>query len=465
MTKFKFISKKEIEKLPKANGVYCFRNKKKVLYIGKAANIKERVKNHFSPRRSFSERGSANFKDNLFIDKVLKIGFLETGSEIEALILEANLIKRCQPKYNVAWRDDKNYFFVAITVEDFPRLYITHQPRLKIDNWKLKINYIGPFVDGTSLKQTLKILRKAFPYRSCKIMPKRPCLWYQLNRCPAPCALFSNLGNQIPTAKNNLKKDYIKNINSIVKILKGKKSEVLNNLEKEMKFFSKQNNFEKAAKSRNRISALKKILAHTRLNFADKNYGGQAKIFESDLNLPENDWLKTQIIIREIFHIKNCSRIEGYDISNIQGKEAAGAMITFIDGKPNKSFYRKFGIKVGNEPNDTAMIKEILTRRLKHKEWPYPDLILIDGGKPQLSVAISSVKSGIPAYRQTGKNIKIIAIAKRNNELFVEDRKNPILLKKLPREIFNLILQIRDEAHRFAHKYHLYLRKEQFKKN
>lgn len=459
MNKFKFALKDKKNNLPKTSGVYCFKNKRQILYIGKATNIKERVKNHFKQSSSLWE------KTLLRQGYGGQVGFFETDSEIEALILESNLIKKYQPKYNVIWKDDKNYFFVATTIEDFPRLYITHQPRLKIDNWKLKINYIGPFVDGTALKQTLKILRKVFPYRNCRIMPKRPCLWYQLNRCPAPCALFSNLGNQIPTAKNKLKKDYLKNINSIIKILQGGKSEVLKNLEREMKLFSKQDNFEKAARLRDQISALKKILAHTRLNFADKNYGGQTKIFESDLNLSENEWIKTQKIIQKIFHIKNCSRIEGYDVSNIQGKEATGAMVAFISGKPDKNFYRKFKIRINNEPNDTAMLKEILNRRFKHNEWPYPDLILIDGGKPQLSAAISSVKSGISAYRQASKKIKIIALAKKKNELFIEGLNRPILLKRLPRGVFNLILQLRDEAHRFAHKYYLYLRKEQFKKN
>jgi excinuclease ABC subunit C len=135
----------------------------------------------------------------------------------------------------------------------------------------------------------------------------------------------------------------------------------------------------------------------------------------------------------------------------MQGKEATGSMVTFIEGKPDKKFYRKFKIKIAGKPNDTAMLKEILERRLKHKEWIFPDLILIDGGKPQLSAG-ASVKYP--------KSIKFAALAKRKNELFIKGKKNPILLKTLPREIFNLILRLRDEAHRFAISYHKKLRKD-----
>ena len=153
--------------------------------------------------------------------------------------------------------------------------------------------------------------------------------------------------------------------------------------------------------------------------------------------------------------VKNkISRIEAYDISNIQGKEATGSMVTFINDLPDKNFYRRFKIKVAGKPNDIAMIKECLTRRFGHPEWGFPDLILIDGGKPQLNVAVNS-KLQITNYKQ----IKVIAIAKKENKLFIEDQRNPVLLKSLSREIFNLILQLRDEAHRFAISYHRKLRK------
>ena len=445
---FKYITKDKIIRLPKASGVYAFQKGAKLLYIGKAANIKERVKNHFS---------QPAYRDNLFIDQVSKIGYLKTDSEIEALILEANLIKKYQPKFNVIWRDDKNYFFVGVTKEDFPRIFWTHQTQLSskihdrekmrkfVQDFKPGIQYVGPFVDGKALKQTLKILRKVFPYRSCYKIPNRPCLWYHLNRCPAPCLLKSKFIKEIPVDSLKIKKLSQRNTEDLIRIIKKGKNPVLKELKREMKLASKKQEFEEAAKIRNQINALERVISH-------------AKIFEPSI-IQITPWCKmynrTEAELRKILRVKNkISRIEAYDISNIQGKEATGSMVTFINDLPDKNFYRRFKIKVAGKPNDIAMIKECLTRRFGHPEWGFPDLILIDGGKPQLNVAVNS-KLQITNYKQ----IKVIAIAKKENKLFIEDQRNPVLLKSLSREIFNLILQLRDEAHRFAISYHRKLRK------
>jgi len=478
MGKFKFLEKGGISRLPKGPGVYTFKKGSEFLYIGKAANIRERVKNHFS---------QPGFRDSLFINEARKIGYLKTDSEIEALILEANLIKKYQPKYNVVWRDDKNYFFVAVTKEDFPQIFITHQPKenLKAKNYKLKPIYIGPFVEGVVLKQTLKILRKVFPYRTCKTLPKRPCLWYQLGRCLAPCLLKSpkeslrlptgqaKLAEQIPLVYLRMKKECQENVKNFTKVLQGKKKLVLKNLKKEMKAASISQDFERAAKIRDQIMALERVLAH-------------AKIFteaEAVLKRPEKEWLSIQKTLQNILKIrKKISRIEAYDVSNIQGQQATGSMVTFINGQADKNFYRKFKIKISGKPNDIAMVKEILRRRLKHPEWSYPDLILIDGGRAQLNAAINTLNQ----YKSAkSASISVLALAKKKNELFIEGRKpsaraklgagpvthlptrrdgagNPILLKTLPREIFNLILQLRDEAHRFAISYHRKLRRIDF---
>jgi len=467
MGKFKFLPKNKLSQLPKVPGVYAFKHGRKFFYIGKATNIRKRVKNHFS---------QSSYRDNLFINQVKKIGYIKTNSEIEALILEANLIKKYKPKYNVVWRDDKNYFFVAKTVEDFPRIFWTHQTKLKTKNLKLKAEFIGPFVDGTALKATLKILRKILPYRSCKNLPKRPCLWYQLGRCPTPCLLKSKLGEQIPGLEIKIKKECQENIKNIIKILQGKKIQVIIDLKREMKMAAKSQNFEKAAKIRDQIEALEKVLAHS-------------KIFSEAVDVKHQqgeNWQAVQKILQKILKIKRkISRIEAYDVSNIQGQEATGSMITFIKGLPDKKFYRKFKIRIDGKPNDVAMLKEILHRRINHPEWGWPDLILIDGGRAQLNAAYQCLN-----YKF--KEIKVMALAKKKNELFIEGRKQPILLKKLPRakkinlllppslplgrakkinlllppslplgrEIFNLILQLRDEAHRFAISYHKKLRKK-----
>ena len=444
MRGFKFLDKDKISQLSKTPGVYAFKKDARLLYIGKATNIQERVKNHFQ---------RSNYRNNFFINQVSKIGFIKTNSEIEALILEANLIKKHQPKYNVVWQDDKNFFFVGITREDFPQFFWTHQPK-SILNFKFQIsNFIGPFVDGKALKQTLKVLRKVFPFRSCKILPKRACLWYHLGRCSAPCLLRSKI-LEVPEIKEKLKREAQRNANSVFEIIKGKKSKVLRNLKAEMKNLSKAQDFEKAAKIRDQISALEKVLAH-------------AKIFDwlGEEYLLTRSWPNYQVWkdveekLRKVLKTKKeISRIEAYDVSNIQGQLATGAMVTFTNGFPDKNFYRRFKIKISGRPNDIAMIKEILTRRFKHLEWPLPDLILIDGGKAQLNTAHQCLNSEF-------KQIKILALAKKENKLFIENQKNPILLKNLPREVFNLILQLRDEAHRFAITYHKKLREKRLFNN
>ena len=446
--KFKFQSKEKFNQLPLNPGVYVFRKNKEFLYIGKAVNIKERVKNHFQ---------QSGYKDFLFLNKVQKVGYIKTDSEIEALILEANLIKKYQPRYNVVWKDSKNYFFVGITKEDFPRVFLTHQtkrevgsrkyeerkkksPKLQTSDFKLQTSYIGPFVDGKALKQTLKILRKVFPYRSCKTLPNRPCLWYHLGRCPAPCLFKAKSAEQIPMVIDRMKRECQKNAENVFKIFQGKKTQVLKDLKKEMKEVSKFQDFERAAKMRDQIESLEKILTN-------------AKIFETQL--PQADWQRIQEILKEILKSKKeISKIEAYDVSNIQGQEATGSMVTFINGLPAKDFYRKFKIKISGKPNDIAMLKETLNRRLNHPEWGMPDLILIDGGKAQLNAALQCSRCYL-------KQIKVIALAKKKNELFVENRDKSILLKDLPREIFNLILQLRDEAHRFAISYHKKLREKE----
>ncbi|MFH1668107.1 MAG: excinuclease ABC subunit C, partial [Candidatus Komeilibacteria bacterium] len=167
-------------------------------------------------------------------------------------------------------------------------------------------------------------------------------------------------------------------------------------------------------------------------------------------NEKEESW-ELENTLKKIFKTKReVERIEAYDISNIQGKEATGSMVTFMKGKPNKSFYRKFKIRMEEKPNDAAMLKEVLERRIKHKDWPIADLILIDGGKPQLNAAKEIIKN----------KAKVISLAKKNEEIYIEGRKRPILAKTLPRDVFNLILSMRDEAHRFAIAYHKKLRQK-----
>ena len=511
MERFKFIAKKDIEKLPKTTGVYLLAHPKSakrnlggfnVMYIGKAINIKSRVKNHFHPHTKRAqdllgtESASArygvgvnqpSYRDNLFINKITKIGFFETGSEIEALILEASLIKKYQPKYNVMWRDDKNYFYVAIAKnkQGLPYIFITHQPskKLQTTHYKLQTNYIGPFVEGTALKKTLRFLRKAFPYYtstlrrgSGQLHSKNKCTWCHLDLCPGPYKQLltprpDGLGT--PSALG----EYKKNVKKLILILKGKRSAALNLLNKEMKQLAKENKFEEAGKVKDRIFALRQVMSHTHV--IENNIAKVAATPDASATLGKIIDLKTP-----------ATKIECYDVSNIQGKQATGSMVVFVNGKPDKSQYRKFKIRgenssltnfenikeekagkqknysklVRDKPNDIAMLKETLQRRLNHPEWKYPEVILIDGGIAQFNIALK-IKNQNAKFKMTDQNvkineIKILALAKRNKELFIEGRDKPVLLKTLPREIYNLIVHLDDEAHRFAISYHRKLRKK-----
>jgi len=428
---FKFVSTSQVHALPMLAGVYTFQSKEgALLYIGKAINIKERVKNHFS---------QPNFKDNIFIPETRKIGFIITGSEIEALLLEAKLIKKYQPKYNTQWKDGKNYYFVAITAETFPRVFITHQqPTNK------PVTLVGPFVDGQALKQTLRVLRRAFPYRTCKTLPKKPCLYKELNLCQAPCEInpiTHNLRDRINYEQvKKFTKIYKKNITNLIKVLRGQKNSVVKNLQKEMRLASQKQNYEKAKAVRDQIMALENVFSHSHILEG-------VKLLPDTNGREFNSFLKLQ----KVLGLKNkIKRIEGYDISNIQGQQATGSMVVFENGLPNKNEYRKFHIKIEGQPNDTAMLKEIISRRLKHKEWPMSQVMLIDGGKAQLNAALQ--------LKVQSSKCKVMALTKRKNELFIEGKDKPILLKNLPPETANLILRIRDEAHRFAIAYHRKLR-------
>ena len=483
MDKENVLLRKNIDRLPVTTGVYLFCKNKEIVYICKAINIKERVKNHFL---------QPTHKDAFFIKKITNIRFLSTNSEIEALLLEARLIKKYQPKFNSVWRDDKHYFYVAIAsgrgltrkltqnnAEIFPYIFITHQPRtlsviasiseaisLKTRlprrlraarNDEKKIKYIGPFVDGTSLKKTLKYLRKIFPFYTSPRHSKKNCTWCHLGLCPGP---------------NSDIQAYKKNIKKLILILQGKRKTVLRALKREMQKLSDEKKFEGAANVRNRILALENIMAHANvIENSPEAKNPFSTNFHDRGNLWKNMyWQKTEKKLRELLQVKTpISKIECYDISNIQGKQAVGSMVVFIGGKPDKSQYKKFRIRTENRPNDIAMLKEVLTRRLLHPEWGYPEIMLIDGGIAQLNVGITAKNNTRTNQTAVGfvrdiKNIKIISMAKGKRELLIENQKIHIPLKNLSQEVYNLIVHLDDEAHRFAITYHKKLRKKELLK-
>lgn len=377
-----------------------------ILYIGKATSLRHRVISYFQrPQEARLER---------MLSQVNNIDIQRTDSVIEALLLESNLIKKYEPRYNVKLKDGKSYLGIYITKEDWPRVL----PIRESDYHRIKParpqrlagsandggrgEFYGPFPSSKEVGDALQIIRKLFPFRvSCIPMSGKACFEYHLGMCPGVCA--GKLSQ----------KEYAETIKQIKLFLKGRKKEAIRSLEKEMRRLGKEMQFEKAAKLRDQIFGLKHIQDVSMIRDED---------IEGLKPLP--------------------ARIEAYDISNISGAFAVGSMVVFTEGLINKNQYRKFKIKTVKGADDVASLKEILSRRLKHKEWQFPDLILIDGGKPQVNGAkevLSSIKINIPV-------VGIAKGPKRDRNDIISDKDLDIDKK--------LLVRLRDEAHRFAIEYY-----------
>lgn len=418
--------KQKIEEIPEVTGVYIFKDAQgQVLYVGKAKSLKNRVKSHFSEADILGT-------DSLIVSQVDDISFTTTDSEIEALLLESELIKQYKPKYNVKLQDDKSFPYFIITNEEFPRVLI-HRIReeSELQNYR---RYFGPYTDVKAIKQTLAFLLKLFPVCSCKTPRKkrsRSCLKYQLKKCSAPCIGAIE------------QPEYLKNISNIELFLDGKKQDLLEEFRKQMQQASNQLDFERATILRDQIWALEKAIINQ-------------KVISSELSI--------SLGIRELQDIINLTelpmRIEAFDISNISGTDPTGSMIVFLNGRPLKSGYRQYKIRTSPEPNDVAMMREVIERRygrLIKEQKPLPNLIVIDGGKPQLNVAyriLTELKLN---------EIPIIGLAKRFEYVFKPENPNPIIISPDSPALF-LLKRIRDEAHRFALRYHHILRKKQIVK-
>lgn len=422
--------KNKIKKFPKAPGVYLMKNAAgKIIYVGKATSLRDRVKSYF-------DRPHDRRLENL-VAEIFDIDYKKTPTVIEALILEANLIKKYLPKYNIREKDDKSFLYVAFTREKFPRIILLRGlelQRMSEKNKKQITKIFGPYTSASSLRAALDILRRRiFPFRDCAILPKRPCLHYHLKQCPAPCA---NLISQ---------KDYRRLIRNLILFFEGKKEKIIKNLKKEMAASSRQENFEEAAQLRNQIFSLEHVQ--------------DVAVLTKDSLFPERSRAKPKGWQRAGSghnFINIFGRIEGYDISNISGTSATGSMVVFENGKQNKNEYRKFKIKTLTTPNDVGMMKEVMSRRLKHiADWPLPDLILVDGGWGQ----INAVREILSEHKI---KIPVLGIAKgfdRKQDRLIVDSKNPELIRiaELHKNIF---LHLRDEAHRFAIGYHKLLRRK-----
>ncbi len=409
----------KLGELPLSSGVYLMKDASNcIIYVGKAVSLRKRVRSYFRPTRGVSS------KTDVLVNEIRAIDHIETASEAEALLLEASLIKKYQPKYNVELKDDKSYPYIEITGEEFPRVSIVRRIRFERGEEppQKKAVYYGPYVSAGLIREALTIIRRIFHFRTCDPFPNEACLDYHIGLCDAPC-----IGNIS-------KKDYARNIRNVKFILEGEKDTLYKNLKVEMEDMSRRHEFEQAAKVRDQIRAIGALYSGTR----DINYFKEAEQLQRALHLPRLP-----------------ERVETFDISNIMGNQAVGSMVSFFNGKPDKSNYRKFRIREVAGIDDFQMLAEIIRRRysrLKREGLIFPDLIIVDGGKGQLSAAVA-------ALSELEVQIPVMAIAKREEEVFLPGKRDPVRLAQDSLAL-QLVQRMRDEAHRFAIGYHRQLRRK-----
>jgi len=395
--------------LPDTPGVYLMKDGKGgVLYVGKATSLKRRVSSYFQKAH--------DSRIEEMVSKIRKIDYIQKPTVIEALVLEANLIKHYWPKYNVMQKDNKSFLYLAITKEDFPRPILVRGKKLDEMSSNTFKAVFGPYTSVASLRSALDLLRKVFPWSDCVPGQKRPCFYVHLKQCPGVCI------NAIP------KKEYQKIIRDLIKFFEGKKDTLIKKYEREMKKAAKAKRFEEAGQWRNKMHFLEHIQDVAVLK-KDGDGIDRMKLGEVSVNL--------------------FGRIEGYDISNISGTSMVASMVVFENGAPEKAQYRKFKIKSVKGSNDVASMQETLIRRFRHTEWKRPDLLLIDGGLPQVH-AVEAV------LREMDMLLPVIGIAKgserKRNDLICSKQNHTLCVACEPYK--NILIAVRDEAHRFAVKYH-----------
>lgn len=368
----------------------------------------------------------------------IKVTIVE--SELEALLLEAFYIKQYRPKYNIRLSDDKSYIRIRITIkEKYPSVLLAR----RVDE-KNSV-YYGPYPNSGAVKLVLKTIRKVFPYKSALNHPKKICLFNHIGLCPCPEVNDSR----------QFEKEYRKNIRGIIRILEGQSPKILKELEKKRDSMSKNEQYEEANILQKKINALKII---TEPFHKPYEYDNNPNL-RVDLRTRELSELK-DALSQHVDSLEKIKRIECYDISNTQGTHATGSMVVFVNGEKESSEYRRFKIKKDGMPNDFAMMEEVLTRRFKREGWDMPDLIIVDGGKGQIS-------SALKALTINNISIPLIGLAKREETIVVPKisknlgvQTTNFLEISLPKDskALHLIMRIRDEAHRFAITYHRLLR-------
>lgn len=452
LRKNKLLAKKSsLNKIPQEAGVYIFWNKKKSpIYIGKANNLKARLSSYFLV--NLSEKTAQ------MVSASVNISFIKVSSELEALLLEAKLVAKYKPKYNAALRDDKHPLYIRITKEKYPRILTAR----KIHKDEPNNAFYGPFPSSVNVRSVLKMVRRIFPYSQHKVS-KRGCMYYQIGLCN-PCP------NEIERTKdkheiNRLSIKYKNNIRLIKSLLDGRLKSVRRDLEKEMLYFAKREMYEEARlvlEQTEKLDYTTQSITHPdkfleNPNFLEDVRRNELNSLKNTINniLPSNGkWKK----------LTSLKRIECFDVAHLSGTNPTASMVTFINGHPEKSLYRHFKIRQGKTRSDYDSMIEVAKRRSKYlNKWGVPDLIVVDGGKPQISAFLKIF---------TDCNIVIIGTAKRSETLIIPRANiNPLTgvapvksetmqyekvkLENVP--AMNLIIRLRNEAHRFARRYHHHL--------
>ena len=422
----------KVRHFPKTSGVYLMKDDVgRVIYIGKAKNLRSRAGSYFTNRAQDDTRISN------WLHEIYDIDYMECASEVDALLTEARLIKDIQPPHNKEQRDDKSFPYIMITNrEDYPRVEVTREPPEK--NARL----YGPFTSAGSLNGALSVLQRIFKFRNCSLDIDaqdekwnwyRPCLLAAIDQCSAPCNL------QITP------EDYAKDIRRLQMVLDGKKTRLLQGMKKEMEAASKELNFELAAKLRDEIKMLESLDRR-----GDLDTHEQPEVFYTDPR-------KGIAGLKKVLGLKFEPRtIEGVDIAHLGGSETVASLVQFIDGLPFKPGYRRFRINDVAGVDDFRSIYEVVSRRFKRlsdENELFPDILLIDGGKGQLSAAVA-------AFRDIDvKPPTLLSIAKKEELIHRPDEDEPIRLSRSSYTL-RLLQYIRDESHRFAQHYHHILRRK-----
>ncbi|TAK89551.1 excinuclease ABC subunit UvrC [Patescibacteria group bacterium] len=431
--------KEKLKQLPKEPGVYFMKDEAgKIIYIGKAAILKNRVSSYFQTRKD------RDVKTEILVGKIANLDWITVDSEVEALFLESEFIKRYMPQYNIDLRDDKHFLYIRIPMKDeWPVISFVRRP---LDDGA---DYFGPYTGGgDAIRKAMRQLRKVFPYVTHPVspMPKRGCLQFHLGLCPGPEE------NAISSS------DYKRSLRRLMMYFRGEKTKLMKDLEKEMQQAAKKKDFELAGERRDQLRNLEAL--GRQMIFGDKE--------TFDLTLDQ-----ALVGLSDRLGLKGMPRrMEAYDISHFQGTDNVASMVVFQDGVPNKEEYRRFKMRVpGND--DFAHMREVIRRRFSGKnleKWPKPDLVLIDGGKGQLGAALGVMD-------ELGIDIPAIGLAKREEEIirrgdgsridpdkagderWVEQHvKYELIVLPHSSHVLQLLQRIRDEAHRFAVTYHSLLR-------